>query len=381
MNLTPDHELIRDSVRRLAEAELAPIAARIDADDWFPRDFFLRLGEIGALGVLVPEEYGGSGGDYIGAALIMEELARVSGSVSLSYGAHAVLCVGAIARDCSPEQKARVLPRLCSGEAIGAWALTEPSSGSDALGMRTRAARDGNDYVLDGGKTFITNGSEAETLVVYARTGAAALGAQGISVFLVDGKTPGFQCSRTLDKMGMRGSPTAELRFDAMRVSAADRIGEENRGVAMMMRGLDVERATLAGISVGLAQAALDHSVKWAREREQFGRPIAEFQMVQKLLADMYVDVAAARLLVYEAAHLCVAQATGCAKLASAAKLFSSEIATRAGLAAVQIFGGYGYTRDYPVERIARDAKLMEIGAGTSEIQRTIIARELLKGR
>jgi isovaleryl-CoA dehydrogenase len=367
-------------VRRLAESELAPIAARIDAEDWFPRDFFSKLGEIGALGVLVPEEYGGSGGDYIGATLVMEELARFSGSVSLSYGAHAVLCVGAIARDCSHEQKQRVLPRLCSGEAIGAWALTEPGSGSDALGMRTRAVRDGGDYVLDGGKTFITNGSEAETLVVYARTDPAQ-GARGISVFLVDSKTAGFSCSRTLEKMGMRGSPTAELRFDAMRVPVADRIGDENRGVAMMMRGLDVERATLAGVSVGLAQAALDHSVAWAREREQFGRPIAQFQMVQKLLADMYVDVEAARLLVYEAAELCVAQASGCAKLASAAKLFSSEIATRAGLAAVQIFGGYGYTRDYPVERIARDAKLMEIGAGTSEIQRTIIARELLRER
>jgi isovaleryl-CoA dehydrogenase len=380
MKPTSDQELIRDAVRRLAQAELAPIAARIDADDWFPRDFFRKLGEIGALGVLVPEEYGGSGGDYVGATLVMEELARFSGSVSLSYGAHAVLCVGAIARDCSHEQKKRVLPRLCSGEAIGAWALTEPGSGSDALGMRTRAVRDGGDYVLDGGKTFITNGSEAETLVVYARTDPAQA-ARGISVFLVDSKMPGFSCSRTLEKMGMRGSPTAELRFDAMRVPVADRIGDENRGVAMMRRGLDVERATLAGVSVGLAQAALDHSVAWAREREQFGRPIAQFQMVQKLLADMYVDVEAARLLVYEAAELCVAQASGCAKLASAAKLFSSEIATRAGLAAVQIFGGYGYTRDYPVERIARDAKLMEIGAGTSEIQRTIIARELLRER
>jgi len=380
MHLTPEHELIRDTVRRLAEQELAPIAARIDAEDWFPRDFFLRLGEIGALGVLVPEEFGGSGSDYIGATLIMDELARHSGSVSLSYGAHAVLCVGAIARDANAEQKKRVLPRLCSGEAIGAWALTEPSSGSDALGMRTRAVRDGDDYVLDGSKTFITNGSEAETLVVYARTDPT-LGANGISVFLVDGKTHGFSCSRKLEKMGMRGSPTAELRFEAARVPVADRMGDENRGVAMMMRGLDIERATLSGVAIGLAQAALDHALRYAREREQFGRPIADFQMVQKILADMYVELTAARLLVYEAAALCVQQASGVSKLASAAKLFSSEIATRAGLAAVQVFGGYGYTRDYPVERIARDAKLMEIGAGTSEIQRTIIARELLKGR
>ena len=379
MQLTPEHELIRDTVRRLAEEELAPIAARIDADDWFPREFFARLGEIGALGVLVPEEYGGSGGDYVGATLIMDELARHSGSVSLSYGAHAVLCVGAIARDATPAQMKRVLPRLCSGEAIGAWALTEPSAGSDALGMRTRAVRDGDTYVLDGSKTFITNGSEAETLVVYARTDPT-LGANGISVFLVDGKAPGFSCSRKLEKMGMRGSPTAELRLDGVRVPVADRLGEENRGVAMMMRGLDVERATLAGVSLGLAQAALDHALRYAREREQFGRPIADFQMVQKILADMYVELTAAQLLVYEAASLCVQQVSGVSKLASAAKLFSSEIATRAGLAAVQIFGGYGYTRDYPVERIARDAKLMEIGAGTSEIQRTIIARELLKG-
>jgi isovaleryl-CoA dehydrogenase len=380
MRFTPEQELIRDTVRRLAEQELAPIAARIDADDWFPRDFFLKLGEIGALGVLVPEEFGGSGGDYVGATLIMEELARHSGSVSLSYGAHAVLCVGAIARDCSPAQKARVLPRLCSGEAIGSWALTEPSSGSDALGMRTRAERRGDEYVIDGSKTFITNGSEAETVVVYARTDPAR-GAHGVSVFLVDAKTPGFSCSRKIDKMGMRGSPTAELRFEDMRLSVADRIGEENRGVAMMMRGLDVERATLAGISVGLAQAALDHAVAYAREREQFGRPIADFQMVQKLLADMFVELCGARLMVYEAAQLCTEQASGCAKLASAAKLYSSEVATRAGLAAVQVLGGYGYTKDYPVERIARDAKLMEIGAGTSEIQRTIIARELLAGR
>ncbi len=376
LELSAEQELIRATVRRLAQEELAPLAGRIDAEDWFPRDFFRKLGEIGTLGVLAPEEYGGSGGDYLSAALIMEELARVSGSVALSYGAHAVLAVGAIARVCSSEQKARVLPALCTGEALGAWALTEPGAGSDALGMRTQAKRDGDDYVIDGSKTFITNGSEAKTLVVYAKTDPD-LEAQGVSVFLVDASLPGFSAGRTVEKMGMRGSPTAELRLDGVRVSVEDRIGEENKGVSMMMRGLDVERATLSFISLGLAEAALEHSLAYAKERKQFGKPIGEFQMVQKMLADMYTELAAARLLSYEAAQRCIHE-QNCAQLASAAKLFSSEVATRAGMAAVQILGGYGYTRDYPVERIARDAKLMEIGAGTSEIQRVIIARELL---
>ena len=373
--LTPEQELIRDSVRRLAEKELAPLAKRIDQEDWFPREFFRKLGEIGALGVLVPEEYGGSAGDYLAATLVMEELARVSGSVALSYGAHAVLALGAIVRDCDEAQKRRVLPALCSGEEIGAWALTEPDAGSDALSMRTRARREGEVYVLNGAKTFITNGSCAQTLVVYAKT-RPDLEAQGVSVFLVRGDASGLTSNRTLDKMGMRGSPTAELRLENVRVPLEDRIGEENRGVAMMMSGLDVERATLAGISVGLAQAALDHALAYARERKQFGKAIGEFQMVQKLLADIYTDLSAGRLLTYEAARR--AARGNCTELASAAKLFMSEAATRAGLAAVQVLGGYGYTRDYPVERIARDAKLMEIGAGTSEIQRMIIARELL---
>lgn len=376
LELSEEQELIRSTVRRLAQEELAPLATRIDVEDWFPRDFFGKLGEIGALGVLAPEEYGGSGGDYLSAALVMEELAQASGSVALSYGAHAVLAVGAIMRDCDDAQKRRVLPALCSGEAIGAWALTEPGAGSDAVSLRTQAKREGDAYVIDGSKTFITNGSEAKTLVVYAKTEPES-GAHGISVFLVDASTPGFSTSRTLDKMGMRGSPTAELRFDGVRVSVEDRIGAENQGVAMMMRGLDIERATLAGISVGLAQAALDHAVAYARERKQFGKAIGEFQMVQKILADMYTELTAARLLLYEAAQRC-AQDSNCSQLASAAKLFSSEVATRAGMAAVQVLGGYGYTRDYPVERIARDAKLLEIGAGTSEIQRIIIARKLL---
>ena len=379
MKLTEEQELIRDTVRRFAETEIAPIAAKIDAEDWFPRDVFRGLGEIGVLGILVPEEFGGSGGTYVEATLIMEELARHSGSVSLSYGAHAVLAVGAIVRDGNDEQKKRVLPDLCSGQAIGAWALTEPGAGSDAVGLRTEAVRDGDEYVLNGGKTFITNGSEAGTLVVYAKT-APEKGAHGISVFLVSGDAEGLSTSRTLDKMGMRGSPTAELRFDGVRVPIGARVGAENEGVAMMMRGLDVERATLSGISVGLGQAALDHAVAYAKERKQFGRPIGDFQLVQKMLADMYTEVEAARLLVYKAATTAVRDAH-CSALASAAKLFSSEMSTRAGLAAVQVFGGYGYTRDYPVERIARDAKLMEIGAGTSEIQRLVIARHLLGKR
>jgi isovaleryl-CoA dehydrogenase len=376
--LTPEHELIRETVRRLCREEIDPLAARIDRDDWFPEEIFRRLGEIGLLGVLVPEEYGGSEGDYFSAMLAMEELARSSGSVALSYGAHAVLTVGAIARDCTPEQKARVLPALCSGEAMGSWALTEPGSGSDALGMRTTAVRDGDHYVIDGSKTFITNGSVARTFVLYART-QPDLGAQGISVFLVDGDAPGLSVSRSLDKMGMRGSPTSELALQGVRVPAADRIGEENAGISMVMRGLDIERATLAGISVGLGQAALDHAVRYAREREQFGRPIGDFQMVQKMLADTFTEVEAARQLTYMATHACAADDKA-SHLASAAKLFASEVGTRAGMVAIQVLGGVGYTRDFPVERIARDAKLMEIGAGTSEIQRLIIARALLRG-
>jgi isovaleryl-CoA dehydrogenase len=328
------------------------------------------------MGILAPEQYGGSGGTYLDAALVMEELARASGSVALSYGAHAVLAVGGIVRDSNEEQKRRVLPALCSGEAIGAWALTEPGAGSDALGMRTQAVRDGEHYVLNGSKTFITNGSEAGTLVVYARSDPEK-GSHGISVFLVDGDAPGFSTSRTLDKMGMRGSPTAELRLDDVRVPVGDRIGEENEGLAMVMRGLDVERATLSAISIGLGQAALDHAVAYAKERRQFGRPIGQFQMVQKMIADTYAELEAARLLCYEAATRAMHD-PNCSALASAAKLFASEVATRAGMTAVQVFGGYGYTKDYPVERIARDAKLMEIGAGTSEIQRLIIARHLL---
>ena len=378
LELSQEQELIRDAVARFARDEIAPLAARIDAEDWFPRELFRGLGELGALGVLAPEKYGGTGADYLTAALVMEELARASGSVALSYGAHAVLCLGAIARDANDEQKGRWLPGLCSGETIGAWALTEPGSGSDALGMRTRAVRDGGHYVIDGSKVFITNGSVAGPLLVYARTDPEQ-GAHGISVFHVDAGAPGVTTSRTFDKMGMRGSPTAELRFDGVRVPLEDRIGPENGAIPMVMRGLDVERATLSGISVGLAQSALDHAVAYAREREQFGRPIGDFQMVQKLLADMYTEVEAARLLVYEASLRC-AHDTKTSRLASAAKLFSSEAATRAGLAAVQVLGGYGYMKDYPVERIARDAKLMEIGAGTSEIQRVIIARELLRG-
>jgi isovaleryl-CoA dehydrogenase len=376
LELPSDHQMVQHEVRRLCRAEIDPIAARIDRDDWFPEHVFRELGKLGALGVLAPAAYGGSDGDYLLAAVIMEELARSSGSVALSFGAHAVLAIGAIVRDGNDAQKRRVLPALCSGDKMGAWALTEPGAGSDALGITTRAVREGDDYVLSGAKTFITNGSLGGTLVVYARTDPER-GAHGLSTFLVDGAAPGLTVGRTLDKMGMRGSPTAELRLDGVRVPACDRIGPEHGGLAMMMRGLDVERATLAGISVGLAQAALDRATAYARERQQFGRPIGEFQMVQKHLADMFTETQAARLLAYHAARIAQTEKR-CSALASAAKLLASEAATRCGMAAIQVLGGYGYTREYAVERIARDAKLMEIGAGTSEIQRQIIARALL---
>jgi len=378
------HRMLRDTVHEWAARTIGPIAAEIDREDRFPMQLWPQLGELGLLGVTVPVELGGSGFDLLAGVLAIEQIARESASVALSYGAHANLCVNNIAVNGSDEQRRRYLPPLIAGEAVGALALTEPEAGSDAVGIQTTARRDGDDFVLNGSKMFITNGPIASTFVLYAKT-APERGAHGITAFIVERGFPGFEVARSLEKLGHRGSPTAELRLDECRVPAANVLGEVNEGVAVMMSGLDSERAFLAGEPLGIAQACLDASVAYAKERRQFGRPIGEFQLVQGMLADMYTELEAARWLVYRTAALAwkAQQERGAgravSKEAAAAILFSAEMSTRVALHAVQIFGGAGYMAEAPVARYLRDAKLLEIGAGTSEIRRLIIGRELVK--
>ena len=374
--LTDEHRLLRDTVRSFARRELAPIAAEIDRDDAFPPDLFRRLGELGVLGVTVPREYGGAGADLLAGVLVIEQLARASASVALSYGAHANLCVHNLFTNGTEEQRRAYLPALCSGERIGALALTEPEAGSDATGITTTAVADGDDFVLNGTKTFITNGSIAGVFVLYAKTDPAR-GAHGITAFIVERDFPGFSVSRTFDKFGHRGSPTAELRLDDCRVPRRNVLGKVDDGVAVMMRGLDIERVFLAGEPLGIAEEALALAVAYAKERRQFGQPIGSFQLIQAKLADMYTQVEAARALVYQTAVL--AESGEVHKEAAAAILFAAEMATRVSLDAMQVHGGYGYMNDLPLGRLIRDAKLVEIGAGTSEIRRLIIGRELVK--
>jgi isovaleryl-CoA dehydrogenase len=374
--LREEHRLLRDMVLDFARQELGPIADEIDRTDTFPPDLFPRLGALGILGVTVPEEYGGSGADLLSGVLAIEQLARVSASVALSYAAHANLCVDNLCRNGSEEQRRTYLPGLCSGERIGALALTEPEAGSDATSIKTAAVADGDDFVLNGGKTFITNGSVADVFVLYARTGGVR-GARGITAFIVEKDAPGFSVSRTFDKLGHRGSPTAELRLDDCRVPRTGLLGKEGGGAGIMMRGLDVERVFLAGEPLGIAEEALAISIEYAKQRHQFGQPIGSFQLIQAKLADMYTQIEAARGLVYQAAlH---AERGQVSKEAAAAILFTAEMATRVSLEAMQIHGGYGYVNDLPLGRLVRDAKLLEIGAGTSEIRRLIIGRELVK--
>jgi isovaleryl-CoA dehydrogenase len=376
LELTDAETALAEAARRFARREIAPVADKMDREDYFPRDLFRRLGEEGFLGVTLPESSGGLGQTYLAQAAILEEIARVSPALALSVGAHSNLCADNLARNGTPEQRSRFLPALARGEAIGALALTEPGAGSDATGLSTRAERRGDAYVLNGSKQFITNGPVADTLLVYAKT-APEKGAHGISAFLVPRDTPGFSVSRSLDKMGMRGSPTGELAFRDAKVPEGLRLGGENGGVAVMMSGLNVERAVLSAIPLGIMAECLDLSVKYAREREQFGRKIGEFQLVQEKLANMYQSLEAARMLVYRAL-LSVQRDPASRGPAAAALTYASEASTRVALDAIQVYGGYGYMRDYPLERLARDAKLLEIGAGTSEIRRLIVARELL---
>jgi isovaleryl-CoA dehydrogenase len=374
--LSGEERELQGAARKFCRKEIAPIADRMDREDWFPRDVFRRLGEHGFLGLTVPSAWGGLGLSYVSQALVLEEIARVSPALALSVGAHSNLFADNLARNGNDDQRGRFLPAAASGEAIGALALTEPNAGSDAVSLRTRAERHGGHYVLNGSKQFITNGPIADSLLVYAKT-APEKGAHGISAFLVRRETSGFSVTRSLDKMGMRGSPTGELAFQDVRVPVEDRIGHENDGVRVMMSGLNVERAVLSAIPVGIMAECLDRSVAYARDREQFGQKIGRFELIQAKLADMYTDLEASRRLLYAALDA-VGRDPRSLRAAAAALTFASEASTRVALEAVQIHGGYGYMRDLPLERLARDAKLLEIGAGTSEIRRLIVARELL---
>lgn len=381
--LTDEQRMIKETVYKWAVNELGPLQEKIDDEDWFPPDFFKKCAEIGILGITIDEKYGGLGGDVLMQTLAIEEMSRICPALAMTYGAHSNLCANNIHKNANDFLKEKYLPPLVSGEKIGALGLTEPNAGSDAMSLRTRAVKKGDKYILNGSKIFITNGTIADTLLVYAKTDPDR-GAKGISAFIVEKGFPGFSVSRKLKKCGMRGSPTAELMFEDCEVPAENLVGEENMGVRVMTRGLDIERIVLAGGSIGMAQQALDYSVQYAVDREQFGQPIAKFQMIQQKLADMYARTEAARLLVYRAAELAQTATQGgkgteLTRLAAASVLLAAETATWVCDQAIQIHGGYGYCLEFPVQKLWRDAKLYEIGAGTSEVRRMIIARELTR--
>ncbi len=368
-------EMIRDTTRRFADERIAPLAARIDADDWFPRDeLWPAMGELGLHGITVDEVDGGLGLGYLEHVVAQEEVARASASIGLSYGAHSNLCVNQIRRWANPEQKAKYLPKLISGEHVGSLAMSEAGAGSDVVSMKLRAERTDAGYVLNGTKFWITNAPYADVLVVYAKTGE---GSRGITTFLIEKDMPGFAIGQKIDKMGMRGSPTAELVFTDCEVPAANVMGPENGGVGVLMSGLDYERTVLAGIQLGIMQACLDTVLPYVRERQQFGTPIGHFQLMQAKVADMYVALNSARAYVYAVAQACDVGKTTRFDAAGAI-LYASENAFRVAGEAVQALGGAGYTKDWPVERYLRDAKLLDIGAGTNEIRRMLIGRELI---
>jgi isovaleryl-CoA dehydrogenase len=370
-------QMLQDQIQQFAAREIAPRAAEIDQSNNFPADLWRKMGDLGLLGITVSEEYGGAGMGYLAHVIATEEISRASASVGLSYGAHSNLCVNQIFRNGTHEQKTRYLPGLISGEHIGALAMSEHSAGSDVVSMKLSARRDGDNFVLNGSKMWITNGPDAHVYVIYAKTDAAA-GPQGISAFLVERDTPGFSRSPKLDKLGMRGSNTCELVFEECVVPAESILGKENGGVRVLMSGLDYERVVLSGGPLGIMQACMDEVLPYVHDRKQFGEAIGNFQFIQGKLADMYTSLNAARAYVYAVARSCDRGETT-RKDSAGAILFSSDLATKLALEAIQILGGNGYINEYATGRLLRDAKLYEIGAGTQEIRRMLIGRELFR--
>lgn len=370
-------DLLRESVYQFCQREIAPRAAQIDADNEFPADLWRKLGDLGVLGITAGEEYGGVNMGYLAHCIAMEEISRASASVGLSYGAHSNLCLNQIARNGNTEQKQKYLPSLCSGEHVGALAMSEPDAGSDVVGMRLRAERKSDHYLLSGNKMWITNGPEASTYVIYAKTDDFE-GSKDITAFIVERDFSGFSRAQKLDKLGMRGSNTCELVFDNCTVPMENVLGEVGKGVKVLMSGLDFERTVLAAGPVGIMQACLDVVLPYVHDRKQFGQPIGEFQLMQGKLADMYAGLSACRSYLYAVASACdrnQASRKDCAALI----LYTSETATQMALQTIQALGGNGYTNEFPAGRLLRDAKLYEIGAGTSEIRRMLVGRELFR--
>ena len=368
-------DMLRQQVKQFVEKEITPIAAKTDQENAFPNELWTKLGEMGLLGMTVSEELGGTDMGYLAHAIAMEEISRGSASIGLSYGAHSNLCVNQIYRNGSPEQQKKYLPKLISGEHIGALAMSEPNAGSDVVSMKLRAENQGDHYLLNGTKMWITNGPDAHTYVIYAKT-APEKGPHGITAFIVERDSPGFSRSAKLDKLGMRGSNTCELVFQDVKVPAKNILGRENEGVKVLMSGLDYERVVLAAGPIGIMQACLDLVIPYIHERKQFNQSIGEFQLIQGKVADMYTGLNACRAYLYAVAQSCD-RGESTRKDAAGVILYCAEAATKMALDAIQILGGNGYINDFPAGRLLRDAKLYEIGAGTSEIRRMLIGREL----